>query len=109
VPVAAFRRHILSKGNSEDPAELYQIVYGKRSRCAVAAVGIVDGLGLPIATERESYSGTDLVHPVRFQLRDSSSDALPRDGEEVVQVHRTGSLHSVLLIEHDFGRNPANR
>ena len=58
-----------------------------------------------VTPERESHTGTNLIHPFRVQPGYPSSEPRLRGGYEVVEIHGACCLHAVFLSEENLGRD----
>src|ERR1035437_9290823 len=104
-----------------------------RSRCAIESDSIVDrkrsrrfgrvsgaaagvlrggggagGSGLSGASERKAQGRANLLHPVCAQVGDAAAQSRLGHGYRIVQIDRATALHSVIDIQHHFGRHAAN-
>ena len=63
---------------------------------------------IEIAPEGKAQSRANFPHPPGTQLCNSPPQSILRNGNRVVQVHRTRSFHSILLVQNYFRGHATN-
>lgn len=61
-----------------------------------------------VAPKRKIECAAHLAHSLVAELRGAAADPVFRHGDDIVQVHGAGLLHTVLLADRDFGRHTTN-